>query len=64
MTDLALNIAISRFIENASLEDLYGMAQEGLEAYFKDNPKESLAFVMEWNPDDTTDPELENNQCH
>jgi len=61
MTDLALNVAISRFIQNATLEDLCGMAQEGLEAYFKDNPKESIAFVMEWNPDDKTS---EDDKCH
>jgi hypothetical protein len=61
MTEDNLSRAISHFIQSATLEDLCGMAQEGLEAYFKEHPKESIAFVMEWNPDDKTS---EDNKCH
>lgn len=66
MTDTALYIAISRYIENATVEELADLVAESFTNYYSANPKDALAFVMEWNPDDTTDPRLqeENPICH
>tara|TARA_B110000211_G_scaffold234591_1_gene304947 strand:+ start:2446 stop:2655 length:210 start_codon:yes stop_codon:yes gene_type:complete len=63
-----LRRSIEHFIASATMKDLIDMAHQGLEDYFIDNPKESIAFVMEWHPDNpiihTNESNTGGTECH
>ena len=55
MTEDKLKRSIEHFIEKATTRELIEMAHQGLEDYFIEHPKESIAFITEWHPDGDID---------